>query len=80
MDQASVYNAIIGRPLMKKTKMVSSVYYLMINFPTPMGIGFVRANQLEARSFHLLSLDLVPKNLAIDVIEIKQLKNNNITL
>ena len=30
VDQPSAYNAIIGRPLMKKTNMVSTVYYLTV--------------------------------------------------
>ena len=38
VDQPSAYNAIIGRPLMKKNNMVSVVYCLTVKFPTPTGV------------------------------------------
>ena len=44
VDQPSAYNAIIGRPLMKKTNMVSTVYCLTVKFPTPTGVGYIKAD------------------------------------
>ena len=48
VDQPSAYNAIIRRPLMKKTNMVSTVYCLTVKFPTPTRVGYIKANQALA--------------------------------
>ena len=53
VDQSSAYNAIIGRPLMKKTNMVSIVYCLTIKFSTPTGVGYIKADQATARQCHI---------------------------
>lgn len=79
-DQPSVYNAIIGCSLMKKTKMVSVVYCLVIKFPTPTRIEFVRANQSEARSCHLWPLNLVQKCVTTYVMEVDHPKDNDVAL
>ena len=65
VDQPSTYNAIIERPLMKKTNMVSMVYCLTIKFPTPTGVEYIKANQAMARQCHIqvihLSKQIVPE-------------------
>ena len=58
VDQPSTYNAIIGRPLMKKTNMVSVVYYLMIKFPNPTRVGYIKIDQVMARQCHIQSIHL----------------------
>ena len=49
VDQPSTYNAIISRPLMKKTNMVTSVYCLTVKFPTPTRIKYIKTDQAMAR-------------------------------
>ena len=49
IDQPSVYNAIIDRPLMKKISMVIALYYLTIKFLTSTKVGYVKANLTIAR-------------------------------
>ena len=46
VDQPSTYNAIIGQSLMKKPSMVMIVYCLTVKFPTPTGVGYIKANQV----------------------------------
>ena len=58
VDQPSAYNAIIGRPLMKKTNMVSAVYCLTIKFPIPTGVGYIKADQAMARQCHIQAIHL----------------------
>ena len=58
VDQPSAYNAIIGRPLMKKTNMVSAVYCLIVKFPTPTGVGYIKADQAMARLCHIQAIHL----------------------
>ena len=45
VDQPSTYNDIIGRPLMKKTSMVTTVCCLTVKFFTPTRISYIKANQ-----------------------------------
>ena len=44
VDQPSAYNAIIGRPLIKKTNMVTIVYCLTVKFRTLTGVGYIKAD------------------------------------
>ena len=58
VDQPSTHNAIIGRPLMKKTNMVFAVYCLTVKFPTPTRIGYIKADQAIVRQCHIQSIHL----------------------
>ena len=58
VDKPSTYNVIIGQPFMKKTSMVTTMYYLTIKFPTPMRIKYVKANQTTTQKCHIQSLQL----------------------
>ena len=49
VDLLFAYNAIIDRPLTKKTRMVTIVYYLTIKFLTPIGIGYIKVDQATER-------------------------------
>lgn len=43
VDQPSAFNAIFGRPIMKKAKMITAIYCLTVKFPTPDGVGIMRS-------------------------------------
>ena len=58
VDQPSTYNAIIGRPLMKKMNMVSTVYCLTVKLPTPTRIRYIKADQAITRQCHIQSIHL----------------------
>ena len=58
VDQSSTYNAIISRPLMKKTSMVTTVYSLTIKFSTSIVIGYIKTDQATSRQCHIQSLQL----------------------
>lgn len=49
VDQPSAYNAIVGRPILKEMRVVTSIYHLSMKFPTPQGVGCVRGIQFESR-------------------------------
>ena len=61
VDQHSAFNAIFGRPIMKKAKMITSIYCLTVKFPTLFGVGIMRSDQSMARSCHLTSLEIAKK-------------------
>jgi len=56
VDQQSTYNAIIGRPILKDMKIVTSIYHLCMKFPTPKGVGCVKGIQYEARECYSKAL------------------------
>ena len=41
IDQLSAFNAILGRPFLRALKAITSIYHLLMKFPTPNGIGKV---------------------------------------
>lgn len=49
VDQSSAYNALIGRPLLKEMKVITSIYHLYMKFPTPTGVGCIKGCQYESR-------------------------------
>ena len=52
----SAYNAILGRPSLNAARAVVSTAHLLMKFPTPHGVGQVRANQEVARQCYATSL------------------------
>lgn len=58
VDPPSAYNAIIDQPLMKKTSMVTTMYYLTIKFPTPTRVRYIKANPTTTRECHIQSLQM----------------------
>ncbi|XP_074323212.1 uncharacterized protein LOC141660151 [Apium graveolens] len=49
VDQPCAYNVIVGRPLMRAMRMVTSIHHMTIKFPTPTGVGFLKSCQYESR-------------------------------
>ena len=45
IDQPSAFNAVLGRPSLRALKAITSIYHLLMKFPTPKSIGQVRGNQ-----------------------------------
>uniref|UniRef100_A0A2N9F131 Reverse transcriptase domain-containing protein n=1 Tax=Fagus sylvatica TaxID=28930 RepID=A0A2N9F131_FAGSY len=69
----SAYNAIIGRPTLNWLRAVTSIYHLLIKFPTEHGIGGVRGNQIAARECYLASLGSKGQNQTMTIKEWKTL-------
>ena len=49
VDQESSHNALIGRPMLKDMRIVTSIYHLCMKFPTPRGMGCVKGCQVDSR-------------------------------
>ncbi|KAM6572506.1 hypothetical protein CsatA_016586 [Cannabis sativa] len=49
IDQHSAYNAVIGRPILKEMKIVTSIYHLTMKFPTRAGVGSVQGVQSDSQ-------------------------------
>ncbi|KAK3035449.1 hypothetical protein RJ639_032874 [Escallonia herrerae] len=51
----SSYNGILGRTGLNKLQAVASTYHLVMKFPTPTGVGFVKGDQTLARRCYVAS-------------------------
>ena len=49
IDQPSAFNAVLVRPSLRALKAITSIYHLLMKFPTPNRVGQVRENQEEAQ-------------------------------
>ena len=54
----STFNRVLGRPLLKGLKAVTSIHRMTIKFPTAAGIGQVRGQQCDSRECYSRSLEL----------------------
>ncbi|KAK3023124.1 hypothetical protein RJ639_042713 [Escallonia herrerae] len=51
----SSYNGILGRTGLNRLQDVASTYHLLMKFPTPRGVGFVKGDQTLARRWYIAS-------------------------
>ncbi|KAK3033680.1 hypothetical protein RJ639_034559 [Escallonia herrerae] len=51
----SSYNGILGRTGLNRLQAVASTYHLLMKFPTPRGVGFVKGDQTLARRCYVAS-------------------------
>ena len=61
----SAFNEVLGRPLLKALKVMTSIYCLTIKFPTVAGIGRVQGQQHDSRECYDKSLELVEMELEL---------------
>ena len=61
VDQPCAYNAILGRPILKEMKIVTSIYALTMKFPTPKGVGCVKGVQYDSRDCYNKALKAASK-------------------
>ena len=61
VDCPSTINEIIGMPLLKALKAVTSIYHLTMKFPITKGMGEERGSQYDLRECYNKSLKLTEK-------------------
>ena len=49
INQPSAFNAVLDIPSPRALKVITSIYHLLMKFPTPNGVRQVHGNQTEAR-------------------------------
>ena len=54
----SVFNRVLGRPLLKVLKVVTSIHCLIMKLPTVVGVSQVRGRQRNSRECYNKSLEL----------------------
>ncbi|KAK1389694.1 hypothetical protein POM88_017872 [Heracleum sosnowskyi] len=48
VDQPTHYNALLGRPVLKEMRIVTSIYHMSMKFPTPNGVGCIKGCQYDS--------------------------------
>ena len=62
VDCLSAINGIIGIPLLKALKAITSIYHLTVKFPTTKGTGEVLGNQYDLRECYNKSLQMAEED------------------
>ncbi|XP_065623100.1 uncharacterized protein LOC136064794 [Quercus suber] len=58
VDCSSAYNGILGWPTLNSWKAATSIYHLMIKFPTDYRIAELQGNQATARECYIATLEM----------------------
>ena len=69
IDQPSAFNVVLGRPSLKTLKAITSIYHLLMKFPTPNGIGQVQGNQEEAMRNYNQTIRSASKPRQVNVVD-----------
>ena len=56
VDCPSAYNVIIGHPTLNRLRAVTSIYHLLVRFPTENGVGEMKGDQAMTRECYLTSV------------------------
>ncbi|PON76854.1 hypothetical protein PanWU01x14_031740 [Parasponia andersonii] len=72
VDCPSIFNAVLGRSILRELRAVTSIYHLAMKFSTQHGIGKVRGNQYDARTYYnnylkLAAKDMTPRTMMVQL-------------
>ena len=74
VNYLSAFNGVLGRPLLKVLKTVTSIHYLTIKFPTAAGTSQVRGRKCDSRECYNRSLELAEKEPELpQAMEVKKI-------
>ena len=69
IDQPSAFNAVLSRPSLRVLKAITSIYHLLMKFPTPNGVRKVRGNQEEARRCYNQAVKSASRLRQVNVVD-----------
>ena len=58
INQPSAFNVVLGRSSLKVLKAITSIYHLLMKFPTPNGVGQIHGNQNEIRECYNQAVEM----------------------
>lgn len=68
------HNVILGRPVPKEFRVITSIYHFLMKFPTPNGVGYVKSFQYESRKCYNKEVRAAEKADRLNLIEEKSYK------
>ena len=69
IDQPSAFNAVLGRPSLRALKAITSIYHLLMKFPTPNVVGQVRGNQDKVRRCYNQAVRSASKPRQVNIVD-----------
>ena len=66
LDIELSYNAFLGRPTLAKFRACIAHWCLLLKFPTDVGVGIVRGDQVVARACYIAELKLLRKGRDVE--------------
>ena len=69
IDQPSAFNTVLGRPSLRELSAITSIYHLLMKFPTSYGVGEVRGDQQEARQCYHQAVKAASKLRQFHVVD-----------
>ena len=69
IDQSSAFNVVLDRLSLRALKVSTSIYHLLMKFPTLNGIGQVRGNQEEARRYYNQAVRSASRPRQVNIID-----------
>ncbi|PON38880.1 hypothetical protein PanWU01x14_309060 [Parasponia andersonii] len=67
----SAFNAVLERPTLRELRAITSIYHLTMKFQTQHGVGEVRGNQYDVRTYYNNSLKLAAKDATPRIMMVK---------
>ena len=69
IDQPSAFNIVVGKPSLRELRVITSIYHLLMKFPTPYGVGEVKGDQQEVRQCYHQAVKVASKTRQFHVID-----------
>ena len=69
IDQLSAFNAVLDRPSLRALKAITSIYHLLMKFPTPNSMGQVHGNQDKVRRCYNQAVRNVSRPRQVNIID-----------
>ena len=69
INQPSTFNAVLDRPSLRALKAITSIYHLLMKFPTPMGVEKIHGNHSEARECYNQAVKKVSRPRQMNIVD-----------
>ena len=69
INQPSAFNAVLGKLSLRALKATTSIYHLLMKFPTPNGMGQVHRNQHETRECYNQAIRNASRPRQVNIID-----------
>ena len=69
INQPSAFNAVLDKSSLRALKAITSIYHLLMKFPTPNTVGQVQGNQEEARRCYNQAIKSASQQRQVNIVD-----------
>ena len=69
IDQSSAFNTVLDKLSLRALKVITSIYHLLMKFPTPNDVGKVHGNQEQARRCYNQAIRSASKSRHVNIVD-----------